>query len=109
MSEIVIKGILLMLGLAVLILVFGSVVLAADDTTEMMGGPSLAPSKEAMDEPLLEQPNELEALELTKEFERPMSTPDQPSEMDRSDHRPLCGLWPDAITHVYCAPGYDSI
>lgn len=109
MSEIVIKGILLMIGLAVLILVFGSAVLAVDDTTEEMVGPSLAPNKEAVEKPLLEQRDERETLELMKEFERPMSTPDQPSEMDMSDRRPLCGLWPDAITHVYCAPGYGSI
>ena len=109
MSEIVIKGILLMIGLAVLIMVFGSAVLADDDTKEKMIAPALDLNKEVIEMPLLEQRDELNGLELMTEFERPMSAPNQESEMDVPDQRPLCGLWPDAITHVYCAPGYDSI
>lgn len=107
MRGIVLKGCLLVMGVAVLTMIFGSGVLAAEDTKGKMIGPSMEIKKESIERPSLGQREDLAVPELTKEFEHPMSVPDPRSEMVMPDRRPLCGPWKNAINHVYCAPGYD--
>ena len=111
MGESVIKKLLLMIGLSVLIMAFGSAASAVDvgqDGVKVKGGSiefkktSIAQSAAVAEQDVLAQP------EVTKEFERPMREPDDPqSEMIMPCRKPGCGPWKNAINHMHCAPGYD--
>lgn len=107
MKGIALNGIWLVMGVAVLAMVFGSKALADDDTQDRMIGPSIEGKKESIEKSSPERRENLSVPEITKEFERPMSVPDPRSERVMPDRRPLCGPWKNAINHVYCAPGYD--
>lgn len=106
----VFKGILVVVGVAALTMVFGSLVFAAEDTEGKMTGPSMEMKKENIDKPSLGLRDDLVAPELTKELERPMSAPDsRAEEMVMPDRRPLCGAWGNAINNVYCVLGYEYL
>jgi hypothetical protein len=107
MRVIMLKGVLLVMGVAALTMVFGSSALAADDTVGKMIGPSMEIKKEMIDRPSLGLRDDVVVPEIKKEFERPMSVPDPREEMVMPDRRPLCGPWKNAINHYACGEGYD--
>lgn len=72
----ILKGVLLVVGVAALMMVFGPPALAADDPEGKMIGPSMEIKKEAIDRPSLGVRDEVVVPEFTKESERPMSVPD---------------------------------
>lgn len=104
----ILKGVLLVVGVAALMMVFGSPALAADDTEGKMIGPSMEIKKDTIDRPSLGLRDDLVVPELKKEFERPMSVPDPRSEMVMPGRNPLCGPWKNAINHYACGEGYDT-
>jgi hypothetical protein len=110
MRNTILKGVLLVVGMAALMMVFGSPALAAEDTAGKMIGPSMEIKKEAIDRPSLGVRDDVVVPELTKEFERPMSVPEDPrSNMVYPGRDPLCGPWKNAINHYACGKGYESL
>ncbi len=105
----ILKGVLLVVGMAALIMVFGSSALAAEDTAGKMIGPSMEIKKEAIDRPSLGVRDDVVVPELTKEFERPMSVPDPRANTVMPGRDPLCGPWKNAINHYACREGYESL
>lgn len=110
MRVIIFKGVLSVVGVAALLMVFGSPALAAEDSEGKMIGPSMEIKKEAIDRPSLGVRDDVVIPEFTKEFERPMSVPEDPqSKMVYPGRDPLCGPWKNAINHYACGEGYDSL
>ena len=111
MGKMVVTKALLIIGLSVVIMAFGSAtstVAGSRDGMKVKGGP-IDIMKTTIDQPAaVEQQDVLIQREVSKEFEAPMREPDDPrSEMIIPCRTPGCGPWKNAINHMHCAPGYD--
>ncbi len=94
---------------AMAIMLFGLAALAADPPMNKEIGPVMESGNDLSDRGMSTPRTDQRAGELTKEMEQPMRPPDVGSESSPAGYRPLCGPSKDAIHHVYCAEGYDTI
>jgi hypothetical protein len=65
-------------------------------------------TKERMDVPKTPEGQDPGAPEVAKPMQAPNGAGGE-GEKDHPGYRPLCGPWKNAIRHVYCSDGYDTI
>jgi hypothetical protein len=112
MTVSLLKQLVVLIGFIAATMAGGAALFAADDMGGRMMGPSADIKKETIPPPDSARSEVRDAFlvpELTSEMERPMKVPDPRSDQALSDRQPLCGPWKNAINHVYCAEGYDTI
>lgn len=111
MRRIGIKGMFLVIGLS--IMASGATVFAAaGDSNDRVtvNGASIETRSTGSAQPtvLVQRDDIAQQGELTQDYERPMSVPDDSrSESAMPGRTPGCGPWKNAINHMHCGSGYD--